>query len=242
MCVCVRERERERTGIVETTSGRSDAGLAGAEFIVQVEQAVLAQGGIDTVGTVGQLEVEPGATNSIPRKVKLSLDLRDINGTRRDLILDRSACVLFTPDRISFRFFSFLFFYRCSFCWPTPIPIDRSPCWMQCSLAAAASDIATRRHCSSELKLLAQDPPVECSQHLVELGQRIAADNQLKSKVLVSRAYHDSSFMALRVPTTMLFIPCYKGFSHRPEEYVTPQAVANGVQVLADMLKALSQA
>ena len=110
MCVCVRERERERTGIVETTSGRSDAGLAGAEFIVQVEQAVLAQGGIDTVGTVGQLEVEPGATNSIPRKVKLSLDLRDINGTRRDLILDRSACVLFTPDRISFRFFSFLFF------------------------------------------------------------------------------------------------------------------------------------
>ena len=36
---------------------------------------------------------------------------------------------------------------------------------------------------------------------------------------MVSRAYHDSLFMAGIAPTGMIFIPCKGGISHRPEEY-----------------------
>ena len=51
-------------------------------------------GAIDTVGTVGVCEVFPGAVNSIPSRVRLETDIRDIDRARRDSVLDalRSAC------------------------------------------------------------------------------------------------------------------------------------------------------
>ena len=36
---------------------------------------------------------------------------------------------------------------------------------------------------------------------------------------MISRAYHDSLFMARIAPTGMIFIPCREGISHRPDEY-----------------------
>ena len=50
---------------------------------------------------------------------------------------------------------------------------------------------------------------------------------------MVSRAYHDSLFMARVCPTGMIFIPCRNGVSHRPDEYSSPEAIARGVEVLA---------
>ncbi|KAF3485995.1 hypothetical protein F2Q69_00055113 [Brassica cretica] len=29
----------------------------------------------------------------------------------------------------------------------------------------------------------------------------------------------------------MIFIPCYKGYSHKPEEYSSPEDMSNGVKV-----------
>jgi acetylornithine deacetylase/succinyl-diaminopimelate desuccinylase-like protein len=51
--------------------------------------------------------------------------------------------------------------------------------------------------------------------------------------VQVSRAYHDSLFMARIAPTAMIFIPCRGGVSHRPDEYSSPADMARGVQALA---------
>ena len=39
---------------------------------------------------------------------------------------------------------------------------------------------------------------------------------------MISRAYHDSLFMARIAPTGMIFIPCKAGISHRPDEYSSP--------------------
>jgi N-carbamoyl-L-amino-acid hydrolase len=38
----------------------------------------------------------------------------------------------------------------------------------------------------------------------------------------------------------MLFIPCRGGVSHRPDEYASPEAVAQGTLVLAEALAQLS--
>ena len=46
--------------------------------------------------------------------------------------------------------------------------------------------------------------------------------------------------MARVCPTTMIFIPCFKGYSHRPDEYSSPEAIAKGVEVLKECLKELS--
>lgn len=69
-----------------------------------------------------------------------------------------------------------------------------------------------------------------------------AARLGVRFKLMVSRAYHDSLFMARIAPTAMLFIPCREGISHRPDEYATPEDIARGVYVLALTLAKLSLA
>ena len=74
--------------------GRKDALAAASELILALEAAAKSTGAIDTVGTVGVCEVFPGAVNSIPSRVRLETDIRDIDGTRRDRVLDalRGKC------------------------------------------------------------------------------------------------------------------------------------------------------
>jgi acetylornithine deacetylase/succinyl-diaminopimelate desuccinylase-like protein len=60
------------------------------------------------------------------------------------------------------------------------------------------------------------------------------------AKKMISRAYHDSLFMAQICPTTMIFIPCRGGVSHRPDEYSSPAQINTGVHVLARTLAKLS--
>ena len=57
---------------------------------------------------------------------------------------------------------------------------------------------------------------------------------------MISRAYHDSLFMSRIAPAAMLFIPCRNGYSHRPDEYASPEDIARGTLVLAEALAALS--
>ena len=57
---------------------------------------------------------------------------------------------------------------------------------------------------------------------------------------MISRAYHDSLFMARIAPTGMIFIPCRDGISHRPDEFSSPEAIARGVEVLALVLARLT--
>lgn len=73
---------------------RHDALVAAAEIIQAVERAALATGSADTVATVGICDVFPGAVNSVPSRVRLSLDVRDIDLARRDsvLVAIQNAC------------------------------------------------------------------------------------------------------------------------------------------------------
>jgi N-carbamoyl-L-amino-acid hydrolase len=63
---------------------RRDALAAAAEMVLTVETQARGSGATDTVGTVGHLAVFPGAVNGIPSRVDLSIDVRDVDGARRD--------------------------------------------------------------------------------------------------------------------------------------------------------------
>jgi N-carbamoyl-L-amino-acid hydrolase len=69
----------------------------------------------------------------------------------------------------------------------------------------------------------------------------ICRAQKISCKEMVSRAYHDSLFMAKICPTTMIFIPCFKGYSHRPDEHSSPEQIQTGVQVLAAFLAVAAQ-
>jgi len=79
---------------------RSDALCAAAEFITDLERAADERTGVDpaAVGTVGSLEVSPNATNVVPGRVEMGVDVRSVEresmdhlvGTARES-LDRLA-------------------------------------------------------------------------------------------------------------------------------------------------------
>ena len=68
---------------------RRDGLTAAAEVILEVEKLALATGAIDTVATTGICDVFPGAVNSIPSRVTLAIDIRDIELNRRDSVMEK---------------------------------------------------------------------------------------------------------------------------------------------------------
>jgi ureidoglycolate amidohydrolase len=66
---------------------RHDALCAASELILALEDAAKSTGSIDTVATVGMCDVFPGAVNSIPAQVKISVDVRDTDLARRDGVM-----------------------------------------------------------------------------------------------------------------------------------------------------------
>jgi len=73
---------------------RRDALCAASEIILAIENAARTTGASDTVATVGMCEVFPGAVNSIPSQVRLSVDIRDTDLARRDAVMQalNAAC------------------------------------------------------------------------------------------------------------------------------------------------------
>jgi len=110
------------------------------------------------------------------------------------------------------------------------------------AIQQAAAEICARRRIDLQFESINRDPPAICDPELVELVLREAETNELKARRQISRAYHDSLFMALLCPTVMIFIPCRHGYSHRPDEFASPEQIAAGVRVLAGVLRRLAEA
>ena len=175
---------------------RRDALCAAAELILSIEKHALATGAIDTVATVGTCDVHPGAVNSVPSRVILQLDIRDINPTRRESVMQAI----------------------------------RSDC----------ETLRQRRKVTITEELVNADAPAQSSPHIVEALERVCTEQGIAYKKMVSRAYHDSLFMARIAPIAMIFIPCRNGVSHRPDEYAAPADIVRGTHVLASVLANLA--
>ena len=107
-------------------------------------------------------------------------------------------------------------------------------------IESAAKEICARRGVNLEIERVNVDAPAVCDQKLVNAVEDICKKKKYSSTRMISRAYHDSLFMAQVAPTTMIFIPCLKGYSHRPDEYSSPEQIRRGVDVLAGTLQNIS--
>ncbi|KAH9322666.1 hypothetical protein KI387_017305, partial [Taxus chinensis] len=75
----------------------------------------------------------------------------------------------------------------------------------------SALEIAKRRGVSlSEFHIINQDPPANCYKSIIKAMEDTSKQLNLNYKLMISRAYHDSLFMARIAPMGMIFIPCYK--------------------------------
>ena len=101
-------------------------------------------------------------------------------------------------------------------------------------------DLRNRRHVTITEELINADAPAQSSPHIIEVLEQICSEQKIPYKKMVSRAYHDSLFMARIAPIAMIFIPCRNGVSHRPDEYAAPDDIARGTHVLAAALAKLA--
>jgi ureidoglycolate amidohydrolase len=177
-------------------SDRRDALCAAAELVLLSESAARTSGAVDTVATVGICEVFPGAVNSIPSRVHLTLDIRDTDLARRDTVMHE--------------------------------------------INSATQSVAVKRQVSIHEELVNADAPAHCAPAITETLSAACSKYRLPFVPMVSRAYHDSLFMSRIVPVGMLFIPCRNGYSHRPDEYASPEDIERGVLVLAETLATLA--
>jgi N-carbamoyl-L-amino-acid hydrolase len=93
--------------------------------------------------------------------------------------------------------------------------------------------ISTRR--MAKTRHVPFDPDVQ------EFIERAAEDHGLSHQALLSGAGHDAQEMAVICPTAMVFVPGeFDGISHNPREWSTPEACANGVNVLATVVRRLA--
>ncbi len=107
-------------------------------------------------------------------------------------------------------------------------------------ISAACEEVAARRGVSVRIEPINADPPAQSASEIVEAIVHACDGRGLSYERMVSRAYHDALFMSRVAPMAMIFIPCRGGVSHRPDEYASPAAIANGTAVLADVLAHLS--
>jgi N-carbamoyl-L-amino-acid hydrolase len=110
-------------------------------------------------------------------------------------------------------------------------------------MAAVRRDIAelqARREVKISETLVNADEPAKSSEHIVETIETVCRSQGVTAKRMVSRAYHDSLFMARVAPIAMIFIPCRGGVSHRPDEFSTPEDIARGARVLGAVLGRLA--
>jgi ureidoglycolate amidohydrolase len=114
----------------------------------------------------------------------------------------------------------------------------RTAAWADVERAIA--DICARRGIRWTLDTLNANPPATCAPPIVDTIAGVCDALGLPADRMVSRAYHDALFMAQICPTSMIFVPCRQGISHRPDEYSSPEQIAAGVTVLAHTLAALS--
>lgn len=175
---------------------RRDALCAAAEIVLSIENHAKATNAIDTVATVGTCDVYPGAVNSVPSRVTLQVDIRDIDPKRREAVM--------------------------------------------AAVRRDIEELARRRQVKVIETLVNADEPAICSNQIVASIAQECRECGISTKQMVSRAYHDSLFMARIAPIAMIFIPCRGGVSHRPDEYAAPEDIVNGTRVLAATLARLA--
>ena len=146
----------------------------------------------EMVGTIGRVEIFPGATNVVPGRCRFVVEVR--SQRTEDMVHLREILHGYAAGR---------------------------PDW--------------------QVETIFEKDGTPCAEQFVRAVTDAAAAEGLSCIRIPSGAGHDAqSLAAAGVPTGMIFVPCRRGMSHSPEEWIEPAQGAQGCQVLLRTL--LSQA
>ncbi|KAK3953855.1 n-carbamoyl-l-amino acid hydrolase [Pseudoneurospora amorphoporcata] len=163
----------------------------------------------DVLVSVGVFQVFPGSVNTIPGRVKFSLDIRSSSTDKLAQFVERHLRPKFDSIAKNVGANS----QPCSVTWQedtnSPAQLFDEGCCQAVKVSA--------------LSVLA----AECQ------GNMEKAVGLVKYN-MVSGAGHDSVHTAKRCPTSMIFVPSKGGLSHHPEEFTSEEDCVRGAQVLLE--------
>ncbi len=87
---------------------------------------------------------------------------------------------------------------------------------------------------------LARFEPVKFAPDMVDCVERTAKALGFSVQRMPSGAVHDAGMIAAIAPTAMIFVPSVNGLSHNVQEYTAPEDLANGSNMLLQVLLQLA--
>jgi len=189
---------------------RADALLTASKMILASHKIASEHGALASTGI---LSLRPGSTNTVPGFVQFSLDIRapldeTVNAVEEGCKSAFSALVA------GENFMS--------------INDGCTPSSRSCSVDWRTDFVSPATHFHADC--------IEC---VTNAGKDLCGAGEVQEKNLgswgkfmTSGAGHDSVYTSKRCPTSMIFVPCRDGVSHNPTEYSSPDACADGANVL----------
>jgi beta-ureidopropionase / N-carbamoyl-L-amino-acid hydrolase len=176
---------------------RRDALLGASRLVLLVDEEARAQASSNVyfVATVGQLDVEPNASNVVPGRVEFCVEYRSNS----------------TPARGAF----------------------------VAAMKRHGERIADEFELDIHFELVSDADPAICAdvvRDCIRDGCKASAHDFLD---MPSGAGHDAMQVAQIAPMGMIFIPCREGRSHCPDEWVSPEDLTAGAEVLYETVLAL---
>lgn len=115
---------------------------------------------------------------------------------------------------------------------PEQADLDRFCQELLLELDAISNDIGLVCDCS----LWTEARPVPMDSVLTGVIEDVCSKRQLQYRRMPSGAGHDAQILGTKFPAALLFVPSHKGISHSPLEYTSPEHLAAGAAVLAEVL------
>jgi N-carbamoyl-L-amino-acid hydrolase len=169
---------------------RNDALVKAAPLFTLLPEWVKARDP-EMVGTIGQVELFPGATNVVPGRCRFVVEIR--SQRRTDMVHIRELLRAYASER------------------------------------------------GWQVETILEKESTPCRESLIQAAEDAAVQEGLSCVRMPSGAGHDAQSLAAGgVPTEMIFVPCRRGVSHSPEEWIEPAQAAQGCQVLLRTLLKLA--
>ena len=109
-------------------------------------------------------------------------------------------------------------------------------------IISTANKVASEQRVRVNVRMINKDDPATSGDSAMSAAELAASHLGHTQKRMVSRAYHDTLFIAKACSNVgMIFIPCFKGYSHRPDEHSTEDQMRKGVETLALTMAKLSR-
>jgi len=209
-------------------AARRDALAAAAQFIMGAEK--LGRNTAGLVVTVGEISVEPGASNVIPGRARLSVDVRHPEDAVRESTCEalRSLAAEAGADRLLGIDAS----YQALLSSPPP----------SSELSAMIKNLKNLSTlCGLDWQVVQSTSSVQCSKELSALLKEASVQHGPEVLELPSGAGHDAAALAAITPVAMLFVRCKDGISHHPDESVAEADVLVAIRVLVRFLELLAK-